>query len=443
MTTPLPDAGGIAWRLAVTLLFVLLNGFFVAAEFALVKVRSARIEALAAEGRSAAVAVRGILSRLDLYLSACQLGITLASLVLGWLAEPAVATLLLAGAHGLGLPIDDSPWVHGVALALALTIVTILHMTIGEQAPKIWAIQRPEETALRTSRPLQLFTLVFRPLIALVNAISNALLRLAGARPHGELDGIYDVEELRTVIAASATAGHLTKRQRGLVQNVLGLVEQEVRHILVPRVDVVSLDVGAPEDHQRTLLRESRHSRLPLVRGDLDDCLGIVHVRDVLAALLSGQTPDLALMARPAVVVPDAQPLGRFIGGAQASGDHAAIVVDEHGTAIGMAFLEDAIETIVGPIRDELDPPVEPDVVEADQGGLEVAGHVALPVAADALDVPLEGEEDTIGGHVVATLGRLPREGDVVELAGYRVTVLRVARHRVERLRFERPPKDQ
>jgi CBS domain containing-hemolysin-like protein len=442
MTTPLPDAGGIAWRLAVTLLFVLINGFFVAAEFALVKVRSARIDALAAEGRSAAVSVRGILARLDLYLSACQLGITLASLVLGWLAEPAVATMLLAGAHGLGLPIDDSPWVHGVALALALTIVTILHMTIGEQAPKIWAIQRPEETALRTSRPLRLFTLVFRPLIALVNAISNALLRVAGAQPHGELDGVYDVEELRTVIAASATAGHLTKRQRGLVQNVLGLVEQEVRHILVPRVDVVSLDVDAHEDEQRALLRESRHSRLPLVRGDLDDCLGIVHVRDVLAALLGGQTPDLAQMARPAVVVPDAQPLGRFIGGAQASGDHAAIVVDEHGTAIGMVFLEDAIETIVGPIRDELDPPVEPDVVEAGPGALEIAGHVALPVASGALDVSLRGEEDTIGGHVVATLGRLPREGDVVELAGYRVTVLRVARRRVERLRFERTPKD-
>lgn len=440
MTEPAAlDGGTMALRIGVTLLFVLINGFFVAAEFALVKVRMSRIDAAIAEGKQGAAAVRDIMGRLDLYLSACQMGITLASLVLGWLAEPAVATLLLAGAEAVGLEVAGSAWLHGVALAIALTIVTILHMTIGEQAPKIWAIRRAESTAMVTSRPLKLFTAVFRPLIVLVNAISNAMLRAGGVEPHGELDGVHDIGELRSVIAASASAGHLTPRQRRFAENILNLVDHEVRHVLVPRVDVVGLDLDAPLTDNMATLRRAGHSRFPLVRSSLDKVVGVVHARDVLARMLDDEPVDLEALARSAVVVPDSQPLGRFVAQAQATGNHCMVVVDERGTAVGLAFLEDALEAIVGPIRDELDGPVKADVVEGGPGVYELAGHLSLPAAASLLDVELDGDEDTIGGHIVAQLGRLPEAGEVLELQGLRFTVLEMGPRRVERLRVEPP----
>ncbi len=432
------DGATIAWRLGVTMLFVLVNGFFVAAEFALVKLRMSRIEAAVAEGHGGARAVRDIMGRLDLYLSACQMGITLCSLVLGWLAEPAVATLILYVAEAAGMQVADSAWVHGVALALALTIVTILHMTIGEQAPKIWAIQRAESTAMATSRPLKAFTALFRPLIVLVNAISNAMLRAGGVEPHGELDGVHDVSELRSVIAASASAGHLTPRQRKLAENILGLVDHEVRHVLVPRVDVVSLDLESSPADNLARLGTCGHSRLPLVRHSLDQVVGVLHARDVLGKLIDGGDVDLEALARPALVVPDTQPLGEFVARAQATGNHCMVVVDEHGTATGLVFLEDALESIVGPIRDELDSPVSPDAVEVEPGVFEVSGHLALPAAATLLDTDISGEEDTIGGHLVARLGHLPAEGDVVELPGLEATVLSMGARLIERIRFKR-----
>ncbi len=432
------DGGAIAWRLAVTMGVVLLNGLFVAAEFSLVKVRMSRIDALFAQGHGGASAVRDVMSRLDLYLSACQLGITLASLVLGWLAEPAVATALFALADALGLELVDAPWVHGVSLALALTIVTILHMTVGEQAPKIWAIQRAEATALLIARPLIWFTTIFRPLIAIVNAISNMMLRGAGIEPHGELDGVFDASELRAVIAASASAGHLTPRQRNLAHNILNLVDLEVRHVLVPRVDVTALNLQHELADNLARLERSGHSRLPLVRGTLDDVAGIVHVRDVLGALIEGRPVDLEGIARAALLVPDVQPLSHFVAQAQATGNHCMVVVDEHGTAVGLVFLEDALEAIVGPIRDELDAPSDPDVVEVSPGVYEVAAQLALPAAAAILDVELEGEEDTIGGHILSRLGRLPVQGEGVQLAEFQATVLRMGERRVERIRIER-----
>ena len=424
-------------RLGATLFFVLLNGFFVAAEFAFVKVRSSRVETLAKAGSGRAKIAQGILDRLDLYLSSCQFGITVSSLILGWLAEPAVAELLMAGAHGLGWSVADSPLVHAVSLAVALTIVTTLHMTLGEQAPKIWAIQRSEATALGVAYPLRIFTAVFGPLIWVINHIANGMLKLVGISLAGHDEMTFSSDELRGILAASAQAGQISARQRQFANNILGFINLQVRHVLVPRVDVVWLSDPQPVEENLRTIRESSHTRFPLCRDDMDAVIGIVHVKDVMAALSEGRDVDLSAIARKPLFIPDTQSLGRMIVEMQAARAKSAIVLDDHGTAIGMAFLEDALEEIVGPIQDEFDDE-EPPITRDGANVLELAGGLPLPEATELLGLEEGGSDDTIGGHVVSLLGRLPQTGDQLNVGGYLVTVTEVSNRRVLRLRFER-----
>jgi CBS domain containing-hemolysin-like protein len=430
------------WRLAITAFLVLANGFFVSAEFALVKVRRSALDTLAEEGSSRARIARHLQSRLDEYLSACQLGITIASLVLGWIAEPAVADLLLAAAPLVGLEVSPaSPLVHGVAITLALTLITVAHMTLGEQAPKLWGIHRAEQTALAVAVPLRGFALVFKPFIWTIYRITDGLLRLAGLTQE-ELSGAasHSADELRHILDASAKAGHISDREHELAQNVLGIMELEVRHILLPRVDVELLSLQRPLEQNLEAMRKSGHSRFPLCEVGLDSVIGIVHAKQVLADLAGGRMPDLQKLARRPVFASDTQPLSRFILQMQRTSNHCSVVLDEHGTAIGLAFLEDAIEEIVGPIHDEFDQN-EPGIVRLPSGGFEIPGNLALPEAAEILDLELNEDEDTIGGVVVARLGRLPRRGDEVPMGQYQVTVHNVVRHRIDRLRFE--PKNE
>ena len=428
------------WRLAVTLFFVAANGFFVAAEFALVKVRETQLSQAAAAGSRAARTAAHIRGHLDHYLSACQLGITLSSLILGWLAEPAVATLLLAVAGGLGVGLDPhAPWVHGIALAIALTVVTILHMTLGEQAPKIWAIQRSQWTAVAVALPLQVFAVAFRPFIWLINELSNGLLRLVGLSATEIEESAHNVDELKLILTTSASEGHISDRQLEIAQNVFDMMELEVRHILVPRVDVAYLSLQRSDEENLAILQDSGHSRLPLCDVGLDTVMGIVHTKDVMRELAQGRKPELRRLGRAPVFVPDTQPLSRMIVRMQRAQHHCAVVVDEHGTAIGMAFLEDAIEEILGPMADEFDEPAgEGEVEELPGGGYVIPGSWPLPDAGELLGLQGLGEEsDTIGGHIVALLGRIARVGDELALGPYRVRVVEVARRRIERLRFE------
>jgi CBS domain containing-hemolysin-like protein len=427
----------LGWALALTVFFVALNGFFVAAEFALVKVRAARLETLVRQGSKKAASVIHILRHLDLYLSACQLGITLASLVLGWLAEPAVAVLILKGAEAVGVEVGESGALHVVALVIALTVVTVLHMTIGEQAPKIWAIQRAERASLRIALPLRIFSAIFRPFIWFINKISNALLRMVGVHGMTDHGGVADVEELRSILKQASRAGHISGRQQTIGENVLRLVDLEVRHVMLPRPDVVDLSTARTTEQNLETIRVKRHTRMPLSDPDLDKVLGLVHGKDVLHAVLGGETsPDLAALVRPLPAVPDTLPLSRLMAMLQQEQAHCALVVDEHGTSVGMVFLEDALEEIVGPIHDEFDTASSP-WEKREDGALEVSGALPLPEAAELLDLVLGSEEDTLGGYVMTELGRIPKEGDVLELAAWRVTVLSMSRRRVARLLCE------
>jgi CBS domain containing-hemolysin-like protein len=433
------DLFGVAWRLGATLFFVALNGFFVAAEFALIKVREPRIAQLAREGSRAAPTVQHILQHLDRYLSACQLGITLASLVLGALGEPAVSVLLIAAAAAVGLPIAvDAGWVPFVSIGLAFAMITTLHMTVGEQAPKMWALRRAEKMALATGPALRAFAWLFGPFINGINWISNGLLRMIGLPPELGHEASHSAEEIRSILSLSARTGKISKHEYELTENVFRIIELEVRHIVVPRIEIDFLTLGLSIEENLEHIRTSGHSRFALCELGLDTIAGIVHSKDVLDATLRGETPDLRAIARPPVFVTDTMSLSNFLRELQEHRQQCAVVLDEHGTAIGLAFREDALEEIVGPLGDEFDDE-DPDFVELPDGSYELRGRMPLPELEDRLDFDLteeeREEEDTIGGHVTARLGRLPKQGDAVRVGPYLATVTDASRRRVQKLR--------
>ena len=441
------DLFGVSWRLGVTVFFVALNGFFVAAEFALVKVRTSRIDQLAKEGSRAAPTVQHILTHLDRYLSACQLGITLASLILGALGEPAVSVLLIAAAESMGYSVSaDSSWIPIISIGLAFTVITMLHMTVGEQAPKMWALRRAEGTALVTGPLLRAFAWIFGPFIAAINWISNGMLRMVGLPADLGHEASHSAEEIRSIVSLSARAGHISDHSYELTENVFRMIELEVRHIIVPRVEISFLSLEHTLEENLEHIRTSGHSRFPLCEVGLDTIVGLIHAKDVLDVMLRDETPDLRSLTREPLFVPDTMSLSNFLLELQSNRQHCAVVLDEHGTTIGLAFREDALEEVVGPLGDEFDDE-ERDYVEASEGVFEIRGRMSVPEVEDRLDFELtedeREEQDTIGGHVTARLGRLPRKGDSVRVGPYMATVIDVSRRRPQLLRLVVAPEQE
>lgn len=439
------DAMGIAWRLGATLFFVLLNGFFVAAEFALVKMRGSRVDALVAEGRRGAATVRHIHGHLDHYLSACQMGITLASLILGALGEPAVSVLLLAMAEAAGFPVTSSAsWLPFISIGLAFTVITILHMTIGEQAPKMWAIRRSERMAAATAPTLYAFAWIFAPFIVAINWISNGLLRLIGLPGVSHQDETHDSEEIRSILSLSAGAGQISEREYELTENIFHVTQLEVRHILVPRADIDLLSLERPLEDNLQKIEESMHSRFPVCEVGLDTIVGFLNTRDLLVRVLNKEEIDLRTLAREPLYVTDTMGLSDFLGELQKHQAQCAAVLDERGTVIGFAFREDVLEEVVGPLGDEFDVLDERDhgLREISPGVFEAPARISMPEVTDHLEFTLDPEEDeeedTLGGHVTARLGRLAKRGDTVSLGRYDVEAIEVSPRRVERLRITR-----
>ena len=432
-----PETGFALWKLIATAIFVLLNGYFVGAEFALVKVRPGKMEARASKGQGSAKIVVKMLLQLDLYLSACQLGITVASLILGWLAEPAVAALLIELASGAGMDIAANSWLHPVALVISLLVITLLHMTIGEQAPKMYSIQRAETSILLMAYPLYFFASIFKPLIWIINWISNWLIRLVGGHSTNEHHESYDLSEIRAILAVAAQSGHLSHRQKMFSENILGLTNLEVRHVMIPRMEVDFLSTKKELKANLEIVRKTGHSRYPLGSTDLDHVIGVIHGKTLLKQFIEGKQPDLKAAARKHLVVPDTERLSRLILDMQEKQTHCAQVEDEHGTTIGFVFLEDAIEEIVGPIYDEFDNR-ELGLKQEKEGVLLLPGSMPIPDASEILGVELDDETDTIGGLVVARLGRRPKKGEILDIGSYTVTVMTLRRNRLVRLQFEK-----
>jgi CBS domain containing-hemolysin-like protein len=424
-----------ALLLLAVFVLVLLNGFFVAAEFAFVRARRAHLEKEAESGkRGAALAVRisGDLSR---YLSSCQLGITLTSLGIGFLGEPAIASIFedIIGtsiSHNLSL---------AISLALAYLISTSLHITIGEQVPKIYSIQKSEAVARFVARPLELFTRVFHPFIVLLNGTSNAILRLLGVRTSGDLVEGETPEELKVLIQQSLTGGKLDPGEAGMLTGVFHLHEQEARQVMSPAPAIVTVDLS---ENVETALRRcvsSGHTRLVVTEDDNHDRVkGIVHA-NALAQLLLTEGPDATIegLVREAPMVPETKPLDDLLADLQRQRTSLAIVIDEYGRTAGIVTVEDIIEEVVGEIDDETDP-LGGAVRRLANGDWFVRGHVAISDLADyGLQLPVDTDAyNSVGGFVFGQLGRLPKRGDTVQHNGYSIRVESVRENRIEAVRI-------
>ena len=411
------------------------NGFFVAAEFALVRTRESRMEALRDEGaRGAALALKQI-DRIDEYLSACQLGITMASLGIGFLGEPAIASLLEPAFGGVVS--------HGVAVAIAITfayvITTALHITVGEQVPKIYSIVHPEGVARRTARGLQLFRSVFNPFIWLLNTASNGLLRLIGVDPRAEFEEVSSSEDLKLIIARSTRGGKLDPGEAGMLSGVFHLHEQQARQVMTPIPAVVTVDVSESAETAMRRAVDSGHTRLVVTENDNTDRIkGIVHANS-LARLLMTEGPGASIepVVKEALIVPETKPLDDLLADLQRERASMAVVVDEYGRTAGIVTIEDIIEEVVGEIADETDPAVA-GVRRLANGDWWVRGHVPITDLADyGLQLPVDSEAyNSVGGFVFGELGRLPKRGDMVRANGYSLRVESVRENRVDAVRI-------
>jgi CBS domain containing-hemolysin-like protein len=424
-----------ALLLSAVIVLIFANGFFVAAEFALVRARRSKLEELAAEGDRRARHVVRQLDDLSEYLSACQFGITLASLGIGFLGEPAIATLFE--------PVFGSAISHGLAVAISIAIayvlVTALHITVGEQVPKIYSIVNAEAVAIHVARPLNLFNRVMRPFIHLLNKASSALLRPLGIKDNADFEEGSSPEELRAIIAQARAGGHLDPGEAGMLTGVFHLHEQQARNVMTPIPAVVTVDIS--EDVGTALRRciSTGHTRLPVTEDhNPDKVVGVVHSNS-LARILLAEDPnaEIAPAIKPATIVPETKPLDDLLADLQRNRSTMAIVVDEYGRVAGIVTVEDIIEEIVGEIDDETDP-TGGDVRKLANGDWYVRGHVAITDLADYdLRLPVDSDAyNSIGGFVFARLGRLPKRGDTVTANGYSIRVESVRENRIEAVRI-------
>ena len=418
-------------NLGIALLLVLLNGFFVAAEFALVKVRSTRIAELAKEGKGSARMAMHAIHHMDVYLSASQVGISLASIALGRVGEPVVASLLEPWLEHV-LPANI---LHGVAFTLALGVVTAVHIVIGEQAPKYWAIQRAETASLGLSYPLHWFYVAFKPAIWILNAVTNLILRLFridGASVH---DLAHTEEELRMILTASGESGILRDSEVDLVKHVFEFADKVARDVMVPRVDMVYMDATWPLERNQEVARSHTYTRFPLCESDPDHVIGMIHIKDLVRLPEGG---DLRSIRREVMFVPETKSIDHLLREFQVRKMHMATVVDEYGGTAGIVTMEDVLEQLVGEIHDEHEEPL-PEVQPLDGDRFLVDGKVLLiDLKADyEIEIPPNGSE-TVGGWILDKVGAIPEKGAAVEADGYRLEVEEMDGQRVRKVLITR-----
>ena len=442
--------------LLLVLVLVLMTAFFVAIEFALVSVRRTRIEQLAEEGNASATLVKRALDHLNLNLAGAQVGITMATIGLGTLGEPVVAQMfvpLFESIFG-----KDTPGTyfsaHGVSFVVALLLVTIVELILGETVPKIAAIQKAEVASMLLIRPLNFFMIIFKPFVWLINVLSNAVLRLLGLPTDSAHGSVYSVEELEMLVTSSRKAGVLDKEEEVILRRVFDFGDISARQVMLPRTEIEAIPSTATLDEVMQVVIEHKHSRFPVYEGSLDNIVGLLHTQDLFAVIardivqssdalgggpghIHGAGFDVRTIMRAPKVVPETMAVADLLPQMQQSGVQMVVVIDEYGGTAGIVTLEDIIEEIVGEVRDEFESESASSsgIVNTPEGTL-VDGLVAIDNVNDALDLGIESEADTIGGYVFEVLGRKPELGDEVRRNGYVLRVeqmdgLRIAQVRV------------
>ncbi len=421
--------------LVLLALLIAINGFFVAAEFALVRSRRGKIEQAAEEGEAGAEAVVEQLDRIDESLSACQIGITAASIGIGFLGEPALAKLLEPLFGGL-----SHAAAAGISLAIAFTFVTAIHISIGEQVPKMLAIANAEKTARRVSRPLGWFAVGTAPVTKALSWFSNMVVRLFGVDPK-DLEEHHTSEDLKQIIDSSRMGGTLDPGEAGMLGGVFHLHEQEAREVMTPIPAVVTVDASETVEAALRRCVTSGHTRLVVIEDDNRDRVkGIVH-NNSLARLYMSEGPEAPLdtVVRDALIVPETRPLDDLLHDLQVQRTSLSVVVDEYGRTVGIVTVEDILEEVVGEIEDETDPRAAA-LRKLTNGDWFVRGHVSLGDLADAgIELPVDSDTyNSIGGFVFGELGRLPKRGDSVAVDGYTIRVEAVRENRIEAVRISR-----
>ncbi|MDQ3072727.1 MAG: hemolysin family protein [Bacteroidota bacterium] len=419
----------------ITIFLVFLNGFFVAAEFAIVKVRTSQIELRVKEGNRMALAAKGILKKLDAYLSATQLGITLASLGLGWIGESVVSKLIIQLFHLVGLDMDPE-LAHQIAFPVAFAIITVLHIVFGELAPKTIAIQKPESTTMALALPLQFFYNVFRPFIWLLNGFANAILRSIGIHPSGE-HAVHSPQELLYIIEESKTGGALGSSEHQLLENALDFYDRPVKHIMVPRTQMLVVSAARTMDEVVAKVISEGFSRLPVYRDTIDNIVGIIHGKDLLAAVSKGNLEgDWQSIIRPVDVVPETKKLGNLLRDFQARHSQIAIIIDEFGGTAGLVTLEDILEELVGEIQDEYDEET-PWVVKSSETEYVLRGNTSITDANECLPKPLPHNDnyDTLGGYMFELFGKVPTLNEEVKTTEYRFIILEKSKHHIRKVK--------
>ena len=426
------------------LFLIFCNGFFVAAEFSLVRVRVSQLEVLRDEGNKTAARVLKIVSKIDSYLSAVQLGITIASLGIGALAEPAINRYFSAFIDWIGLPLEPSV-AHGISYVIAFSLASFMHIVCGELAPKSLAIAKPLEVSMFVARPMTIFHTIFNPIMYLLVVTSNLLLKIIRIEPvqGGHTAGV-SAEELRNIAQHSSDDGTITKEQGTLLENVFQFSTLIAREIMVPRGKIDAIAIDDSIDDFLAMALTTGHSRYPVYRSDLDDIAGIIHIKDVFSARQAGKTEiTIESLLRGIVYIPETATVGHVLEKLQQKRSHLAVVVDEYGGTSGIITIEDTLERLVGNIDDEFDPEHQGNI-EAHDDGWIVRGETLLSELTEALETKeIDAESDTVSGFIMERLERVAKLHDIVTYQDLSYEVISMERLRIARVFVKKLPDNQ
>ncbi|GIO39523.1 membrane protein [Paenibacillus antibioticophila] len=418
-------------NLVLVVVLIALTAFFVAVEFAIVRVRGSRVDQLIAEGRKNALAVKQVTSNLDGYLSACQLGITITALGLGWLGEPTVEQILHPVFHSLHIP----EAVTGIlSFLIAFIVITYLHVVVGELAPKTIAIRKAEAVAMLTAKPLILFTKIMRPFIWTLNGSANQLVKLIGIKPASEHEEAHSEEEIQIIINESYESGKINQSEYGYVNRIFAFDNMLAREIMVPRTDMVCLYTDKTRDENLEIIVEQQYTRFPVVEENKDNVIGIINTKQFFLAHRNNPDLDVTSILQPVMAVSEVTPVNELLQRMQKEGTHIAILIDEYGGTAGLVTIEDILEEIVGEIRDEFDKEEEQPIVQVGENHVIVDGKVGVNQINDLLLSELDTEDvDTIGGWLYGTHPEM-NVGETLEHQNLIFKLLDKEPHRFKRL---------
>jgi len=414
----------MALDILITFLLVFFNGFFVAAEFAIVKVRSSQLEIKANEGSQIAKLSRHMVAHLDGYLAATQLGITLASLGLGWIGEPVVSKIIIGIMDLFGIAANPE-LAHKIALPVAFAIITILHIVFGELAPKSIAIQRPQKTTFFVAYPLQFFFVIFKPFIWVLNGLANALLKTIGISAAHSSE-VHSSEELKYLVKQGQKSGKIDDAEYKIIRNAFDFSEQTAKQIMVPRTQVFAIDLNDFKEGSLNRIIEESYSRIPCYEDNLDNIIGVVYLKEILLATRKKEPFNIRSLVRTMLTVPDTKPIGALLNEFQMKHQQMAIVINEYGGTEGIITMEDILEELVGEIQDEYDNEI-PFVEKVGEKTYNVLGSTTLDDINERLPHPIEKDEqyETLAGYLILKFGKIPAVKETLSIDGYEFSILK------------------